>query len=83
MQAIETTATVDEDCRHLTLRTPLPGKPDGEVKIIIHLEETPASKPSPTVDFTDAVGELYRLFPDAPRRTTAEWMEELRGGEER
>ena len=83
MQAIETTATVDEDCQHLTLRTPLTAKPVGEIKVTIHLEEAPESKPSPPVDFTDAVGERYRMFPDAPRRTTAEWMAELRGGEER
>ena len=82
MQAIETTATVDEDCRHLTLHTPLPGKPAGEVKIIIHMEDAPASKPAQAVDFTDAVGELYRLFPNSPHRTTAEWMKELREGEE-
>jgi len=33
------------------------------------------------VDVAHAIGCLYRDFPDEPRRPTAEWMEELRGGE--
>ena len=83
MQTIETTATVDEDLRHLSLTTPLSHRPAGEVKVLLLLpDDQPAAANSQPVDFRDSIGLLRRLFPDSPHRTTAEWMKELREGEE-
>ena len=79
MSAIETTGTVDDDRCHLTLHTPLPEMSAGEVKIIVQFEDQPA--PPRKVDFTAALGAYYREFPKAPRRSTAEWMDDLRGGD--
>ncbi len=80
MNTIETTATVDEDLGHLTLKMPLPARPIGEVKVILQFE-TPVQPPRKRVDWSKAAGSYYRENPEAPRMTTAEWMEELRGGE--
>ena len=81
MKAIETTATVDADLGHLTLSQPLPNRPDGEVKVIVLFDEQPATVSAKDVDYTKAIGGMYRLFPNAPRMTTAEWMTMLREGE--
>ena len=83
MQAIETTATVDEDLEHLKLTTPLTRRPTGEVKVVLLFpDDQPAEVNPPPVDFRDSIGLLRRLFPDSPHRTTAEWMKELREGEQ-
>ena len=79
MRAIETTGTVGDDRRHLTLHTPLPEMSSVEVKIIVQFDDQPA--PPRKVDFTEALGAYYREFPDAPRRSTEDWMEEIRGGD--
>ena len=80
MKTIQTTARFDDDA-HLTLATPVPDCPQGEVKVILQFEEPVPAKKKQPVDFRDAIGLAYRLNPALPRRTTAEWMEELRGGE--
>jgi hypothetical protein len=80
MKTIETTATVDEDLGHLTLKIPLTTRPIGEVRVIVQFE-TPETLAKKKVDWSKAVGSYYRENPDAPKMTTAEWMEELRGGE--
>ena len=83
MQAIETTATVDEDLGHLRLTTPLTRRPAGEVKVVLLFpDDQPADVNPQPVDFRDSIGLLRRLFPDSPHRTTAEWMKELREGEQ-
>ena len=73
---------VSEDLTHVTLTVPLPGKPAGPVEVIASIEDDGGVTPAAPVDFSDSIGLLYRLFPDTPRRTTAEWMRELREGEE-
>ena len=81
MHAIETTGIID--CEgHLQVRHPLPA-PEGEVKIIVLFDDKPTAQKvaKPRKSFHEAVGLYYRLNPDAPRVTTAEVMEELRGGE--
>jgi len=78
---IETTGAVDADRRHLTLHTPLPDMAAREVKIIVLFEDQPT--PARKVAFTAALGAYYREFPDAPRRSTEEWMDDLRGGDRR
>lgn len=80
MKTIQTTARFDDDA-HLTLAAPVTNRPPGEVKVILQFEEPAAAEQKPPVDFHDAIGLAYRLNPALPRRTTAEWMEELRGGE--
>ena len=81
MNAIETTATVDETRDHLTLAQPLPKNVNGEVKVIVMFQEA-AELPKKSIDWHEAIDSMYRDFPDEPRRTTAEWMEELRAGEQ-
>ena len=80
MKTIQTTARFDDD-KHLTLAAPVTNRPRGEVKVILQFEEPAPAEKKPPVDFRDAIGLAYRIFPDMPRRSTAEWMEELRGGE--
>ena len=80
MKAIETTATVDADLGHLTLSQPLPNRPDGEVKVIVLFDEQPATVSAKDVDYTQAIGGMYRLFPNAPHMSTAEWMTTIREG---
>jgi hypothetical protein len=78
-QVFETTARI-EDSTHLVLETPLHPAATGRVKVSVVLEnEEKESVPKP--DFSGAIGAAYRIFPDMPRRSTAEWMLELREGE--
>ncbi len=80
MHAIETIATATEDLSVIKLTTPLPSRPDGDFRVIVLFDEK-APAAFPEVDWTAAIGSYYREHPDAPRMTTAEWMEETRGGE--
>jgi hypothetical protein len=79
-RVFETTARI-EDSTHLVLETPLHPAAAGRVKVSVVLEneklET-VSKP----DFSGAIGAAYRYFPDMPKRSTSEWMREIREGEE-
>lgn len=81
MNAIETTATVDAARDHLTLAQPLPEEAGSTVKVIV-IPVDEIRKPKKSVDWFEAIGSMYRDFPDEPRRTTAEWMAELRAGEQ-
>lgn len=81
MKTFETTARA-EGCDRLILDTPLSEQPSGRVRVIVQTDDDEREKPLPTVDFMQALGSAYRDFPDMPRRTTGEWMKELREGEE-
>ena len=50
------------------------------MKVTFQFEDTKADLAP--VDFREAIGEMYRVFPDAPRLSTDEWMKFLREGEE-
>ena len=77
-QVFETTARI-EDSTHLVLETPLHPAATGRVKVSLVLEnEAPERVSKP--DFSGAIGAAYRVFPDMPTRSTAEWMREMRGG---
>lgn len=79
MIAIETTATV-EDERHLHLDQPMPPEMRGSVRLIVLMdEERPEAKPA--ADFHAAIGSYYREHPEEPRRTSDEWLAEMREGE--
>ena len=82
MKIFETTARAEGRDR-LILDTPLSEQPCGRVRVIVQTDDDELAKPFPTVDFMQALGSAYRDFPDMPRRTTADWMKELREGEER
>ena len=81
MKTFETTARA-EGLDRLILDTPLSEPPSGRVRVIVQTDDDETTTPRPTVDFMRALGSAYRDFPDMPRRTTAEWMPELREGEE-
>ncbi len=82
MKTIEATAIMDEDQCHFTLERPLawPVRVTGPVKVTFQFEDTNADLAP--VDFREAIGEMYRVFPDAPRLSSDEWMKLLRRGEE-
>lgn len=81
MKTFETTARA-EGLDRLILDTPLAEQPSGRVRVIVQTDDDEPAKPFPVVDFMPALGSAYRDFPDMPRRTTAELMQELREGEE-
>jgi hypothetical protein len=82
MNTIEATAIMDEDQCHFTLVRPLalPVRPKGPVKVTFQFED-PKPDLAP-VDFREAIGEMHRVFPDAPRISSDEWMKILREGDE-
>ena len=81
MKIFETTARA-EGLDRLILDSPLSEQPSGRVRVIVQTDDDDQAMPFPPVDFMQALGSAYRDFPDMPRRTTAEWMNQLREGEE-
>ena len=89
---LETTARAT-DLRHLELDAPLASLPSEKVKVIVQVESmNGAAEPlagarveqETLEEFTERIRRLNEAFPcPLPSRTTAEWMKELREGEER
>ncbi len=81
MNAIETTAIL-EGREHLKLANPLPETLSGnQVRVIVLFEEATKEEREPG-DFQAAIGSYYRDFPDEKVRTSAEWLAQLREGDE-
>lgn len=78
MNAIETTATF-EGPAHLRLARPVAGKVSGEVRVIVFFQEAGGAAQR---DFRSAIGSYYRDYPGEALRDSADWLRELREGEE-
>jgi hypothetical protein len=82
MKTIRTVVTVEEDLRHLRLKTPLPVRPAGECEIELRIpDDEPVFARGRAVEFSEAIGLLGRLFPDAPYIGTDEYMRTIREGD--
>ena len=79
MTAIETTAVLESGNR-LRLTHALPPAAHGTLRLIVLLPETTDAVVT-APDFENALGSYYREHPLEPRRTSDEWLHELREGE--
>jgi hypothetical protein len=83
MTAVQTTAVLEDAC-HLRLSSPLNDAVGTVVQVIVIPISGSETKPivNRAPDFYAAVGGYYRDYPDEPRRSSDEWMAELREGEQ-
>lgn len=80
MTAFKTTAVL-EDARHLRLSEPLTDAVGTVVDVIVMVADTPATPASCGQDFQAALGSYYREYPTEMRRSSDEWLTELREGD--